>query len=153
MCIRDRLTGCLRISKESIFTGLNNFNIRSISDSAYDEYFGLTDSEVIQILQEYRLTSYLTEAKEWYDGYLFGKKYVYCPWSIIKYVNDKISDKDTDPGNYWANSSGNDIIIKFLNRTDFSEVPIKFEKMCIRDRVSYSAKMLSMDSMNHRECR
>ena len=123
------LTGCLRISKESIFTGLNNFNIRSISDSAYDEYFGLTDSEVIQILQEYRLTSYLTEAKEWYDGYLFGKKYVYCPWSIIKYVNDKISDKDTDPGNYWANSSGNDIIIKFLNRTDFSEVPIKFEKL------------------------
>ena len=123
------LTGCLRISKESIFTGLNNFNIRSISDSAYDEYFGLTDSEVMKMLQDYGLAQYHEEAKDWYDGYLFGKKYVYCPWSIIKYVNDKISDKDSKPDNYWANSSGNDIIIKFLNRTDFSEVPSKFEKL------------------------
>ena len=81
------------------------------------------------MLQDYGLAQYHEEAKDWYDGYLFGKKYVYCPWSIIKYVNDKISDKDSKPDNYWANSSGNDIIIKFLNRTDFSEVPSKFEKL------------------------
>lgn len=108
------LTGCLRIAKESIFTGLNNFDVRTISDTDYDEYFGLTDLEVKKMLQDYGLAAYHEEAKNWYDGYLFGRKYVYCPWSVINYIGSKLSDKNSVPGDYWINSSHNVILDQFF---------------------------------------
>lgn len=108
------LTGCLRIAKESIFTGLNNFDVRTISDTDYDEYFGLTDLEVKKMLQDYGLAAYHEEAKNWYDGYLFGRKYVYCPWSVINYIGSKLSDKNSVPGDYWINSSHNGILDQFF---------------------------------------
>lgn len=122
------LTGCMRISKESIFTGLNNFDVRTISDTKYDEYFGLTDAEVKTMLQCYGLEAYYPEVKQWYDGYLFGNNLVYCPWSIIKYVNYKKDDPAMEPVDYWANSSGNAVIGEFLSKYGDS-VSEDFEKL------------------------
>ena len=110
------LTGCMRISKESIFTGLNNFEMSGISDTLYSSYFGMTDQEIDLMLKYYGLAKFHTEAKEWYDGYLFGNSYVYCPWSIIKYVKSKTIDESAEPEDYWVNSSGNEIIIEFLKQ-------------------------------------
>ena len=121
------LTGCLRISKESIFTGLNNFDVRTISDVQFDECFGLTDAEVQQMMDDYQLSAYYMEAKEWYDGYVFGRKYVYCPWSMINYVNAKIVDHTAEPFDYWINSS-NSIIREFLSKREY-DVSEKFERL------------------------
>ena len=142
------LTGCLCISKESIFTGLNNFDVKTISDSRFDEYFGITEEEVKILLQDYQLTEYFSEAKEWYDGYLFGKKFVYCPWSVINYVHDKMDDLDAPPLDYWANCSSNSIIMEFLNKTEF-DVSEKFELLLngesileeIRENLTYDEVM------------
>ncbi len=110
------LTGCLRISKESIFTGLNNFRVYTIKDVRYKEYFGFTDSEVRQMLEYYGFSSQYDTVREWYDGYLFGNLGIYCPWDVINYCGDLRDGSVTKPQNYWVNTSSNDIIRKFLSR-------------------------------------
>lgn len=114
------LTGCLRISKESIFTGLNNFKVMSITDSRFDEQFGFTDSEVKKLLSDYGMDSHFDEVKEWYDGYHFGRAYVYCPWDVINHVDHLRDDSDAKPQTYWINSSGNSLVRRLINRADSS---------------------------------
>ena len=114
------LTGCLRISKESIFTGLNNFKVMSITDSRFDEQFGFTDSEVKQLLSDYGMDSHFDEVKEWYDGYHFGRADVYCPWDVINHVDHLRDDSDAKPQTYWINSSGNSLVRRLINRADSS---------------------------------
>ena len=109
------LTGCLRVSKESIFTGLNNFKILSITDTRFDEQFGFTDAEVQKLLSDYHLENRFREVKEWYDGYRFGKADVYCPWDVINYCSDHIEDPYLPPQNYWLNTSGNEMIYHFID--------------------------------------
>lgn len=112
------LTGCLRVSKESIFTGLNNFKVLSITDSRYDEHFGFTDAEVKQLLSAYGLSSHESEMKEWYDGYHFGNVDVYCPWDVINHVDRLVSDPDAEPQDYWINTSGNALLKRFVDKAD-----------------------------------
>ena len=112
------LTGCLRIAKESIFTGLNNFKVRSITDTAFDEYFGFTDNEVKEILHYYHLDDHYDSVREWYDGYRFGDEDVYCPWDVINYCSDHLSNPSATPKNYWMNTSGNDVINHFIDCMD-----------------------------------
>ena len=114
------LTGCLRISKESIFTGLNNFKVMSITDTRFDEQFGFTDSEVKQLLSDYGMDSHFDEVKEWYDGYHFGRADVYCPWDVINHVDHLRDDSDAKPQTYWINSSGNSLVRRLINRADSS---------------------------------
>lgn len=114
------LTGCLRISKESIFTGLNNFKVMSITDSRFDEQFGFTDEEVRKLLSDYGMDSHFDEVKEWYDGYHFGKADVYCPWDVINHVDHLRDDGDAKPQTYWINSSGNSLVRRLINRADSS---------------------------------
>ncbi len=110
------LTGCLRLAKESIFTGLNNFKIYSITDVRFDEYFGFTDSEVKEMLAYYGQEAKVQTVREWYDGYHFGTLDVYCPWDVISYCDDLIDDKDAAPKNYWINTSGNDVVRHFIEK-------------------------------------
>ena len=110
------LTGCLRISKESIFTGLNNPDIDSISDDRYDEYFGFTDSEVDKLLSDTNLVTHKDIIKEWYDGYHFGDVDVYCPWDVMCYVSRLLQNPDSKPKPFWANTTGTDIIRPYLHR-------------------------------------
>lgn len=112
------LTGCLRISKESIFTGLNNLKVHTISDVRYDEYFGFTDSDVDKLLEFYGLSSYKSVIRDWYDGYRFGDSEVYCPWDVINYCDELLAAPDTPPKNYWANTSGNSLILRLLEQAD-----------------------------------
>ena len=112
------LTGCLRISKESIFTGLNNFKVYTVKDVRYKEYFGFTDAEVRQMLEYYGLSGQYDAVKEWYDGYLFGNLGIYCPWDVINYCGDLRDGSVTRPQNYWVNTSSNDIIRRFLSKAD-----------------------------------
>ena len=114
------LTGCLRISKESIFTGLNNLKIHTISDVRYDEYFGFTNSDVDELLEFYGLSPYKGVIRDWYDGYRFGDTDVYCPWDVINYCDELLADPDAEPENYWANTSGNDLIRRLLKKADQS---------------------------------
>lgn len=114
------LTGCLRISKESIFTGLNNFKVMSITDSRFDEQFGFTDSEVKKLLSDYGMDSHYDEVKEWYDGYHFGRADVYCPWDVINHVDHLRDDSAAKPQTYWINSSGNSLVRRLINRADSS---------------------------------
>lgn len=119
------LTGCLRISKESIFTGLNNLKVHTISDVRYDEYFGFTNADVDEMLAFYGLSSHKDVIRDWYDGYRFGKTDVYCPWDVINYCDELLADPSVPPKNYWANTSGNDLIRRMLknaNLTTKSEV-------------------------------
>ena len=108
------LTGCLRISKESIFTGLNNFNVYSILDKGNEENFGFTENEVEQMLEDYCISNCFDDVKKWYDGYLFGDKEIYNPWSTIKYVQKNVENHVTEPQSYWANTSGNDIVYNYI---------------------------------------
>ena len=112
------LTGCLRVSKESIFTGLNNFKILSITDSRFDEQFGFTDEEVSRLLADYHLENHLNEMKEWYDGYHFGDKDVYCPWDVINHVDRLLGEPGAEPQSYWINTSGNDLVKRFIDKAD-----------------------------------
>ena len=112
------LTGCLRVSKESIFTGLNNFKVLSISDARFDEQFGFTNFEVTQILNTYHLEEHLQETKEWYDGYRFGDADVYCPWDVINHVDRLCGDPKASPQSYWINTSGNDLVKRFIDKAD-----------------------------------
>ena len=112
------LTGCLRISKESIFTGLNNFEVLSILDAQYDEAFGFTDGEVKQILKDYNLSDHYSEVKEWYDGYHFGNTDIYCPWDVVRYCKSLCADPTALPEDFWSNSSGNAIVRRLIDRAD-----------------------------------
>ena len=112
------VTGCLRISKESVFTGLNNFKVLSIVDRRFDEHFGFTDAEVRQLLNSYQLEHHFTEMKEWYDGYHFGNTDVYCPWDVINYVDHLCADPDAEPQAYWINTSGNAMVKRFVRKAD-----------------------------------
>ena len=119
------LTGCLRVSKESIFTGLNNFKILSITDTRFDEQFGFTDTEVRKLLLDYHLEDRFEEVKEWYDGYRFGNADVYCPWDVINFVDRAKDDREAKPEAYWINTSGNDLVKRFIdkaNKTTKSEI-------------------------------
>lgn len=112
------LTGCLCTTKESIFTGLNNFKVLSILDPRFDEQFGFTDYEVKKILEDYGLASHFEETKEWYDGYHFGKVDIYCPWDVINYVDQLKYDQTAGPQDFWSNSSGNAIVRRFIDKAD-----------------------------------
>ena len=114
------LTGCLRISKESIFTGLNNPKVHTISDLRYDEYFGFTNADVDEILKFYGLSSYKDVIRDWYDGYRFGDTDIYCPWDVINYCDELLADPCAEPENYWANTSGNDLIRRLLKKANQS---------------------------------
>lgn len=114
------LTGCLRISKESIFTGLNNFEVLSILNVQYDECFGFTDAEVRKILKDYGLSAHYADMKEWYDGYRFGNTDIYCPWDVIRYSKSLCMDEEAKPEDFWSNSSGNAIVRRFIDKADAS---------------------------------
>lgn len=121
------LTGCLRIAKESIFTGLNNFKVYSITDVRFDETFGFTDMEVKKILEYYGLEKYSETVKEWYDGYRFGNADVYCPWDVINFCSDHLENQKLQPKNYWANTSGNDVINHFIESVNEPQKVTKIE--------------------------
>lgn len=112
------LTGCLRISKESIFTGLNNFEVLSILNTQYDEAFGFTDAEVKQILEDYNLSDHYPDVKEWYDGYHFGNTDIYCPWDVTRYCKNLCADPAALPEDFWSNSSGNAMVRRFIDKAD-----------------------------------
>ena len=114
------LTGCLRISKESIFTGLNNLNVMTISDPYFCDSFGFTEDDVTELLNYYGLDDFHDTVRDWYDGYQFGDTSVYCPWDVIKYAQILLKDKRAEPENYWANTSGNDLIRRLLKKADQS---------------------------------
>ena len=119
------LTGCLRVSKESIITGLNNFKILSITDTRFDEQFGFTDTEVRTLLSDYQMEDRFAEVKEWYDGYHFGNADVYCPWDVVNFVDRAKDDREARPEAYWINTSGNDLVKRFIdkaNKTTKSEI-------------------------------
>lgn len=111
------LTGCLRISKESIFTGLNNLNVLSVTDVQYGEYFGFTDREVRKMLAYYGISEAYNSVKAWYDGYRFGEAEVYCPWDVICYCSKRIDNPRLFPQNYWSSTSSNEIIRRFIRQT------------------------------------
>ncbi|GEA31262.1 AAA family ATPase [Clostridium diolis] len=112
------ITGCLRISKESIFTGLNNIEIISILNKSYDEYFGFTQNEVNKMLEDYNLSEKDILVKEWYNGYIFGGAEVYNPWSAVRFVKDLVTDLNTFPSSYWANTSSNSIVRSLIEKAD-----------------------------------
>ncbi|MBQ5563191.1 MAG: AAA family ATPase, partial [Clostridia bacterium] len=131
------LTGCLRIAKESIFTGLNNPKIYSILDYGFQEYFGFTDREIDRLLADTGFTEYKEKIKQWYDGYRFGDTDIYCPWDVLNYVSDLQQKAGVEPKDYWANTSGNDILKQFLNskfnpRSDFEAL---LNGKCIKKRI------------------
>ena len=122
------LTGCLRVSKESIFTGLNNLNVLSIMDVEFDEHFGFVDDEVQELLEYYQFSKCYESVKEWYDGYRFGNVEVYCPWDVICYCKKLRSDPEALPEAYWSNTSGNDIIRRFIDKAD-ATTKMEIEKL------------------------
>ncbi len=123
------LTGCMRISKESIFTGLNNLKVLSIADASFDEYFGFTDSEVRGLLEYYGLSDHYDEMKEWYDGYQFGNVEIYCPWDVLNYCYELRADPEAKPQNYWVNTSGNDAVRRFIRESDKGSLRREIEKL------------------------
>lgn len=112
------LTGCLRVSKESIFTGLNNFKVLSITDARFDEQFGFTEKEVQELLRTYHLEAHLAETKEWYDGYHFGEADIYCPWDVINHVDRLCGEPGAKPQSYWLNTSGNELVKRFVDKAN-----------------------------------
>lgn len=143
------LTGCLRISKESIFTGLNNFNVYTVKDVRYKEYFGFTDAEVRQMLEYYGFTDQYDAIKEWYDGYLFGNLGIYCPWDVINYCGDLRDESVTKPQNYWVNTSSNSIIRKFIEHADKTtkdEIEILINGGSIKKKIHQELTYRDLDS-------
>ena len=112
------LTGCLRVSKESIFTGLNNFDVNSIVDVEHDEHFGFTEAEVQKLLEDYDMGDKTDIVKEWYDGYRFGDADIYCPWDVIRYTKKLLADPLAEPEAFWINTSGNDLVKRFIDKAD-----------------------------------
>ncbi len=141
------LTGCLRISKESIFTGLNNLTVHSVSDVKYDEYFGFTDAEVRRMLSDYGLEAHYEEAREWYDGYHFGNQDVYCPWDVINYCNALCSDPLAEPKAYWMNTSGNDMVRRLIDKGEDGTTQMEIERLIAGETVT---KILN-ENLTHNE--
>ena len=123
------LTGCLRISKESIFTGLNNLKVRSVTDVRFDEYFGFTDTEVKMLLEYYGYPDCYDVVKEWYDGYHFGNIDIYCPWDVLNYCDSLLDDKDAQPENYWINTSSNDAVKRFIEKSANATTKREIERL------------------------
>ncbi len=141
------LTGCLRVSKESIFTGLNNLKTLSISNVKFNEYFGFTDEEVGRMLADYGLEAHQAEAREWYDGYRFGNQDVYCPWDIINYVNELRSDPEAEPKPYWMNTSGNDMVRRLIAKASDGTTQMEIERLIAGDTIT---KMIN-EQLTHSE--
>ena len=129
------LTGCLRVAKESIFTGLNNLKMLSIVDVRFDEYFGFTDREVKELLEYYELSDSYGAVKDWYDGYHFGNVDVYCPWDVICYVDELRANEGLAPKNYWSNTSGNDVVRHFLEQSDLGMTKREIERLIAGEAV------------------
>lgn len=128
------LTGCLRISKESIFTGLNNLKVLTLTDVRFDEYFGFTDTEVKGMLEYYGLSGHYAEVKEWYDGYRFGNVEVYCPWDVINYCDLLRADPNALPQDYWSNTSGNAMVRRFIDKAD-TQTRDEIERLIAGDEI------------------
>ncbi|MCD8314392.1 MAG: ATP-binding protein [Firmicutes bacterium] len=129
------MTGCLRVAKESIFTGLNNPKILSITSAQFDEQFGFNDDEVVEMLEYYGLTDKYESIKEWYDGYLFGNVNVYCPWDVINYCDELLADPKAEPKNYWSNTSGNDVVHHFIENADVGKTRDEIESLIAGETV------------------
>ena len=148
------LTGCLRISKESIFTGLNNLKVLTLTDVRFDEYFGFTDAEVRDMLAYYDLSGRYEEVKEWYDGYRFGNVEVYCPWDVINYCDLLKADSEAHPQDYWSNTSGNAMVRRFIDKAD-TRTRNEIEKLIsgeeivkeIRQELTYSELDSSIENL------
>lgn len=130
------LTGCMRISKESIFTGLNNLKVLSVSEVQFDEYFGFTDREVRELLAYYELSDHYNEIKEWYNGYQFGNVEVYCPWDVINYCDLLRVDHEAEPQNYWANTSSNEAVKRFIQESEKGTVRREIEKLVAGETIT-----------------
>lgn len=130
------LTGCLRVSKESIFTGLNNLTVHSISDVQFDEYFGFTDAEVRAMLHAYGLEDHLEEAREWYDGYRFGGQDVYCPWDVINHCYALRADAKARPKAYWINTSGNDMVRRLIEKASDGTTQMEIERLIAGETIT-----------------
>ena len=130
------LTGCMRISKESIFTGLNNIKVLSVADVQFDEYFGFTDQEVKDMLDYYGFSDRYDEVKEWYDGYQFGNVGVYCPWDVINYCDTLKVDPDAQPRNYWLNTSSNEAVRRFIRESDHAATRREIEKLVAGEAIT-----------------
>ena len=149
------LTGCMRISKESIFTGLNNLRVLSIADVRFDEYFGFRDQEVKELLEYYMLSDCYDVVKEWYDGYYFGDVEVYCPWDVISYCDAALADKETQPQNYWSNTSNNDAVRRFIQEADKGSTKQEIERLIageiickeIRQELTYQDMYATIDNL------
>ena len=143
------LTGCLRVSKESIFTGLNNLMVHSISDPSFDEYFGFTDEEVGKMLSDYGLEAHHQEAREWYDGYRFGGQDVYCPWDVINYVYALRVDPQAEPKAYWLNTSGNEMVRELISKSADGTTQMEIERLIEGETIT---KTLN-EQLTHNEIR
>lgn len=149
------LTGCMRISKESIFTGLNNLKVLSITDVRFDEYFGFTDKEVKELLSYYDLSDQYEMVKEWYDGYQFGNVEVYCPWDVINYCDLLRADQDAQPENFWSNTSSNEAVKRFLQKAGNSQTKREIEDLIaggvirkeIRQELTYQEMYHTIDNL------
>ena len=130
------LTGCLRVSKESIFTGLNNLKVCSISDVKFDEFFGFTDEEVRAMLSAYGLENHYEETRTWYDGYRFGGQDVYCPWDVIYYCDDLLSNPRQKPRAYWMNTSGNDMVRRLIDRSTNGTTQMEIERLIAGETIT-----------------
>ncbi|QCU00932.1 MULTISPECIES: AAA family ATPase [Blautia] len=130
------LTGCMRISKESIFTGLNNIKVLSVADVQFDEYFGFTDQEVKDMLDYYGFSDRYDEVKEWYDGYQFGNVGVYCPWDVINYCDTLKADPDAQPRNYWLNTSSNEAVRRFIRESDHAATRREIENLVAGEAIT-----------------
>ena len=122
------LTGCLRIARESIFTGLNNFSVYSVLDETASNCFGFTQDEVNDLLSTYQLSAYSDLVKSWYNGYLFGNTEIYNPWSVLKYVNKLLTSEDKSPSTFWGNTSSNDIVYQYIQQAD-QQMKSEFEEL------------------------
>lgn len=148
------LTGCLRISRESVFTGLNNLNVMTITDAYFNDAFGFTESDVEKLLTDYGLENTRETMRDWYNGYQFGGVSIYCPWDVIKYTQALLKDKNTDPENYWANTSGNAMVRRFIGKADRqtrSEIECLIAGKCIakplKQELTYSELDSSIDNL------
>lgn len=134
------LTGCLRVSKESIFTGLNNFKVLSVTDARFDEQFGFTEKEVKQLLESYHLELAMDEIKKWYDGYRFGDADIYCPWDVINHVDRLCTEPDAEPQSYWINTSGNSLVKRFIDKAD-KNTRDEIERLINGERIEKSVRL------------
>lgn len=149
------LTGCMRISKESIFTGLNNLKVLSVAEVQFDEAFGFTDKEVRELLEYYELSDHYNEIKEWYDGYQFGNAEVYCPWDVINYCDALRVEPAAQPKNYWSNTSSNEAVRRFIQESDKASVRREIENLVageviekeIHQELTYKDMYTSVDNL------